>query len=219
MAKKVLLSVGTKRGLFLLESGGSRRRFKITGPLLKGWSVPYAVVDTRGEPRLHAAASSITYGTTTLSATLRKHEFAPAKQPPVFPKLNPKAAKFVKQYGLDASNQIWNITPGPERQKNVLYAGTAPAGLFRSEDRGRSWGPVEGLNHHRSRKDWAPGAGGQCLHSIQIDPHDPRRMYVAISAAGAFRSDDGGERWKPINSCVADYVGAPRDAKESDVGT
>ncbi len=216
MAKRTILSVGTKRGLFLLESGGGRKRWKITGPLLKGWSVPHAVVDTRGAPRLHAAASNFTFGCTTLSADLATQRFKPAKQPPAFPKLNPKAAKFAKEYGLDATNRVWIIAPGPARQKSVLYAGTAPAGLFRSEDRGRSWEPVEGLNRHRTRKDWSPGAGGQCLHSIQVDPHDANRMYVAISAAGAFRTDDGGQKWTPINSCVADYVGAPQ---ESDVGT
>jgi len=213
MAKRILLSVGTKRGLFLLESNGARRQWKVTGPLLKGWTVPYAVLDTRGAPRLHAAASSYTYAPTTLSADLKKLDFKPADRPPAFPKLNPSAAKFVKQYGLDASNRIWNITPGPERQKKVLYAGTAPAGLFRSDDRGKTWEPVEGLNRHPTRKDWAPGAGGQCLHSIQVDPHDPDRMYVAISAAGAFRTDDGGETWKPINSCVASYVGAPKQTE------
>jgi len=216
MAKRVILSVGTKRGLFLLESNAGRKRWKVTGPLLKGWTVPYAVIDTRGAPRIHAAASSFTYSPTTLSATLAKQDFKPAKQPLPFPRLNPKAAKFVKQYGLDASNRIWNITPGPAKRKKVLYAGTAPAGLFRSEDSGATWEPVDGLNKHKSRKDWNPGAGGQCLHSIQIDPHDPDRMYAAISAAGAFRSDDGGNKWKPINSCVAEYVGAP---KESMVGT
>jgi len=216
MARKVILSVGTRRGLFLIESGSARQRWKISGPLLKGWSVPYAFIDTRGTPRLHAAAWSYTYAATTLSADLAKHRFQPAKQPPAFPKLNPKAAKFAKQYGIDASNRIWALAPGPARQKSVLYAGTAPAGLFRSEDRGRSWEPVKGLNDHPTRKDWSPGAGGQCLHSIQIDPHDPERMYVAISAAGAFRTDDGGKRWKPINSCVAEYVGAP---KRSEVGT
>jgi len=216
MAKRVILSVGTKRGLFLLESGSGRKRWKVTGPLMKGWTVPYAVIDTRGAPRLHASASSFTFGATTLSADLKNHKFKPAKQPPAFPKLNPAAAKFAKQYGIDASNRIWNITPGPAKQKKVLYMGTAPAGLFRSEDRGQSWEPVDGLNRHRTRKDWSPGAGGQCLHSIQIDPSDSNRMYVAISAAGAFRTDDGGTEWKPINSCVAEYVGAP---KESEVGT
>lgn len=216
MAKRVILSVGTKRGLFLLESTGARKRWKVEGPLLKGWTVPYAVLDTRGAPRLHAAASSFTYAANTLSAPLGKPKFKPAAHPPAFPKLNPKAAKFVKQYGLDASNRIWNITPGPARQPKVLFAGTAPAGLFRSGDGGKSWEPVDGLNRHRTRKDWAPGAGGQALHSIQVDPHDPDRMWVAISAAGAFRTDDGGQRWKPINRSVAGYVGAP---KESAVGT
>ena len=216
MAKRVILSVGTKRGLFLLESGTGRKRWKITGPLMKGWTVPYAVIDTRGAPRLHASASSYTFGATTLSADLKSQKLKPAKTPPTFPRLNPSAAKFVKQYGIDATNRIWNITPGPEKQKKVLYMGTAPAGLFRSEDRGQTWEPVDGINKHRTRKDWSPGAGGQCMHSIQIDPHDPQRMYVAISAAGAFRSDDGGNKWKPINDCVAEYVGAP---KESAVGT
>ena len=213
MARKVILSVGTKRGLFLLESSGGRKRWKVTGPLLKGWTVPYAFVDTRGAPRLHAAASSYTYASTTLSADLKTHRFKPAKQPPAFPKLNPSAAKFVKQYGIDASNRIWIIAPGPDRQKKVLYLGTAPAGLFRSEDGGRSWEPVGGLNRHRTRKDWSPGAGGQCLHSFQVDPHQPDRMYAAISAAGAFRSDDGGGSWKPINSCLAGYVGAPKQTE------
>jgi len=216
MAPRVMLSVGTKRGLFLLESTSARNRWKVTGPLLKGWTVPYAVIDTRSAPRLHASASSFTFAATTLSAGLSKLDFKPAKNPPEFPKLNPKAAKFVDQYGLADPKLVWNITPGPEKQKKVLYAGTSPAGLFRSEDRGQNWEPVKGINEHKSRKDWSPGAGGQCLHSIQIDPKGPDRMYVAISAAGAFRTDDGGKSWKSINSCVADYVGAP---KQSDVGT
>ncbi len=216
MAKRVILSVGTKRGLFLLEAGAARSRWKVTGPLLKGWTIPYAMIDTRGAPRLHVSASSYTYAANTLSANLSTQRFKPAKEAPAFPKLNPSAAKFVKQYGLDASHRIWNITAGPEKQKKVLYAGTAPAGLFRSEDSGATWQPVGGLNQHPSRKDWQPGAGGQCLHSIQIDPHEPNRMYAAISAAGAFRSDDGGQRWTSINSCVSGYVGGPED---SGVGT
>ncbi|MHC4940041.1 MAG: WD40/YVTN/BNR-like repeat-containing protein [Planctomycetota bacterium] len=213
MAKRVILSVGTKRGLFLLESNTGRKRWKVTGPLLKGWQVPYAVVDTRSAPRIHAAASSFTYATTTLSGSLARPKLKPAKAMPAFPKLNPAAAKFAKQYGLDASNKIWNITPGHAKQKKVLFMGTAPAGLFRSEDRGATWEPVEGLNKHKTRKDWSPGAGGQCLHSIQIDPHDPDRMWTAVSAAGAFRTDDGGKKWKPINSCVASYVGAPKQTE------
>ncbi len=216
MAKQVIVSVGTKRGLFLLRSGPARRRWSVEGPLLKGWSVPYAMIDTRGTPRIHAAATHFTYGSTTLSADTAGKKFTPATQPPAFPKLNEKAAKFAEQYGIDKSEKIWAIAPGPAKRKKVLYAGTAPAGLFRSEDLGKTWEPVDGINRHSTRDDWSPGAGGQCLHSIQIDSSDPDRMYVAISAAGSFRSDDGGANWTPINRSVAEYVGAP---KESDVGT
>ena len=216
MAKRVVLSVGTKRGLFLMESGASRRSWKVTGPHLKGWTIDYAMVDTRGAPRVHAAASSFTYAATTLSSPYGRVKFDAAKHAPAFPKLNRTAAQFVKKYGLPSENRIWSIVAGPPKAKRTLYAGTAPAGLFRSDDDGKAWEPVAGLNGHKTRKDWNPGAGGQCLHSIQIDPHDPNRMYTAISAAGAFRSDDGGAKWKPINTCVAGYVGAP---KESDVGT
>ena len=126
------------------------------------------------------------------------------------------AKKFSKQYGLDMSKKVWLIEPGPAKQKKVLYAGTAPAGIFRSEDAGKSWEPLNGLNRHPTRKDWTPGAGGQALHSIQVDPRDPQRLYAAISAAGAFRSDDGGQKWKPINSNVCGFTGAPL---ESGVGT
>ena len=216
MARRVILSVGTKRGLFLLESGRPRRRWKVSGPFLKGWSVPYAVIDTRGTPRIHASASHYAYGSTAYSADVEGRKFTAAKQPPVFPELNPKAAKFVAEYNLPNPKSIWIISPGHQKQKKVLYAGTSPAGLFRSNDSGKTWEPVDALNQHPSRDDWNPGAGGQALHSFQIDPDDPSRMYAAISAAGAFRTDDGGQKWTPINSCVAEYVGAP---KESDVGT
>ena len=216
MAKKVVLSVGTKRGLFLLESGKGRKKWNLRGPFLKGWSVPYAMIDTRSAaPRIHASASHMAYGSTTLSADIAGKKFTQAEKPPEFPKLNPKSAKFAKMYGISKENTVWIIAPGPAKQKRVLYAGTAPAGLFRSEDRGKSWEPVTALNEHKTRKDWNPGAGGQALHSFQIDPDEPKRMYAAISAAGAFRTEDGGESWDSINSNVAEYVGAPREASVS----
>ena len=198
MPDKIILSVGTKRGLFLLESNRRRARWKITGPHLKGWAIEHAVIDTRSTPRLHVAASSNTYGSTVLSGDIAGlsgdiagRKLKPATQPPAAPDLNPTAKKFSTQYGLDMSKKVWCISPGPATQKKVLYAGTAPAGLFRSGDSGKTWKPVDGLNKHPTRKDWSPGAGGQSCHSIQMDPHDPKRMYVAISAAGAFRTDDG----------------------------
>jgi hypothetical protein len=213
MARRVILTVGTKRGLFLLESTAGRKRWKVTGPLLKGWQVNHAVLDTRMAPTIHVGAGHYAFGHSVQSAPLRTLKFKACEKLPEFPKMNRAAAKFAKQYGLDMSPKVWAITPGHAKQKKVLYMGTAPAGLFRSEDRGRSWEAVEGLNKHKTRKDWQPGAGGQCLHSIQIDPQDPNRMWAAISAAGAFRTDDGGASWKPINSCVASYVGAPEQSE------
>ncbi len=213
MARRVILTVGTKRGLFLLESGTGRKRWTVSGPHLKGWSVPYAVLDTRGTPTLHAGASHFAFGISLQSAPLKSLKFKACEKLPEFPKLNEKAADFAQKYGIDQGSKIWNITPGPAKQKKVLYMGTAPAGLFRSDDSGKSWAPVTGLNEHETRADWSPGAGGQCLHSFQIDPHDPRRMWAAVSAAGAFRTDDGGATWKPINTCVAPYVGAPEQTE------
>lgn len=213
MAKRVIVSVGTKRGLFLLESSAGRKKWKVEGPFMKGWSVPYAFLDTRGAPTLHAGGSHFAFGPSVQSASLKTLKFRAAKELPEFPKLNPKARKFAKQYGIDQSPKVWTLAPGPRKEKRVLYMGTAPAGLFRSEDKGKTWEPVNGINRHKTRKDWSPGAGGQCLHSIQLDPHDESRMWVAISAAGAFRTDDGGAKWKPVNSCVASYVGAPEQSE------
>lgn len=216
MPEKIVLSVGTKRGLFLLESSKRRQKWKINGPFLKGWSINHAMIDTRGKPRLHVAGWNYTYANATFTADVEGEKFKGSEHPPVPPKLTPKQNKMAKEWGISTAERTWILAAGPPKQKKVMYAGTAPGGLFRSEDSGNSWQPVAGLNEHPTRKDWSPGAGGMCLHSFQIDPHDPKKMYVAISAAGSFRTDDGGESWKPINAQVADYVGAP---EESLVGT
>jgi hypothetical protein len=216
MAEKVILSVGTKRGLFLLESGKRRGKWVIKGPFLKGWAVQHAVIDTRGRPRLHVAAENFAHGATTLSADIAGKKFSASESPPKGASLTPKQLKLAKQWGINTSERIWYIAPGPQKQKKVLYAGAAPAALYRSENSGKTWEPVDSLNKHKTRKDWNSGFGGMSVHSIQMDPHDPKRMYAAISAAGSFRSDDAGKSWKPINDCVASYVGAP---EESLVGT
>ena len=139
-----------------------------------------------------------------------------ARKPPVAPKVLPSQKKSFKEWGITTTPQVWHVEPGPLKEKKVLYAGTAPAGLFRSEDNGRTWGPVKGLLTHPSRKNWMPGFGGMCLHSIQVDPHDPDRIVIAISSSGAFKTEDGGKKWTPINRAVARYAGAPKDKQ---VGT
>jgi photosystem II stability/assembly factor-like uncharacterized protein len=103
--------------------------------------------------------------------------------------------------------QVWNIEPGRADEPDVLYAGVQPAALFKSTDRGESWVLNESLYDHPQRGKWNPGAGGLCLHSIVLDPRDHNRMYVAVSAAGVYRTDDGGQSWQPRNKNVlADFA-------------
>ena len=208
MADRVVLSVGTKRGLFLFESGAKRDTWKASGPHLKGWAVYHATVDTRKGARVHAAASSDTFGANTFSADLKAKKFSGAKKPPVPPKLPPKGLAFAKKYSIPVNPRVWHIEPARRSEPRVLYAGTAPAGLFRSEDDGKTWRGVDSINNHPTRKDWMPGAGGMCLHSIQVDPVNPDRMWIGISAAGSFRTNDGGKSWKPINRGVKSFTGA-----------
>jgi hypothetical protein len=94
------------------------------------------------------------------------------------------------------------LAPGRPEEPGTLYLGADPGLLFRSGDGGESWEPNRGILEHPTRDRWVPGAGGMCCHSIQLDPSDPQRMYVAISAAGTFRTDDGGESWTPRNRDV-----------------
>ena len=94
--------------------------------------------------------------------------------------------------------RVWHLEPSPT-DPDTVYAGVEDAALFRSTDGGHSWQEFDGLRNTWSGPDWMPGAGGMCLHTILLDPQRPERITVAISAAGAFRSDDGGVNWKPIN--------------------
>ncbi len=211
MGDSVIVSVGTKRGLFIFQSDKRRQKWERRGPFIKGWQIYHAVVDTRGTPTVHAAGTAVAFATTTYAGDIRGKKFRGAKKPPIPPKPLPKHLVWTKKYGISMDPRVWHIEPGRASERRVLYAGTAPAGLFRSADDGKTWEPVASINAHPSRKDWNPGFGGMCLHSIQLDPADSRRMYVAISAAGAFRTDDGGKSWKPINRAVAKYVGAPKN--------
>ena len=217
MPDRVILCVGTKRGLFVLESDRARSSWNVRGPILKGWQIYHAVVDTRGTPRVHAAALSNAFAATVASGDLSGLKLEASPKPPVPPRLLPGQAKWIKQWNLPADPRIWHVEPGHAKEKGVLYAGTAPAALFRSEDDGRTWAEVKGLSKHPTRKTWTPGAGGLCLHSIQIDPREPKRMFVGISSAGVFRTDDGGKNWKPVNQGITSFEG--KVLKKGAVGT
>ncbi|WP_432936641.1 WD40/YVTN/BNR-like repeat-containing protein [Kribbella sp. CA-253562] len=185
----VRVLVGTRKGLFLLAGDHQRREWRIAGPLLEGWAVYHATVDPR-DGTCYAAANHIVYGPTVQRSIDGGQEWHRSTLIPL-----PATSKLTL-------NAVWHIEPGRPEEPETLYLGGDPGVLLTSLDGGHSWRANEGLLNHPTRDQWAPGAGGMCCHSIQLDPGDPDRMYVAISAAGTFRTDDGGASWMPLNKNV-----------------
>src|SRR6266702_6940098 len=179
----VLLPVGTRKGLFLLRSD-DRKDWELEGPLLPGWPVYHAIVDPR-DGVLYAATNSFIYGGTVHRSSDLGRSWERAEE-----------IGLPEDSGLKL-NATWHIEPGSDSE---LWLGGDPGVLFRSDDGGLTWDVNRGLLGHPTRERWQPGAGGMCCHSIQVADGT---LYVGISAAGAFRSDDGGDSWTPINSNVA----------------
>jgi photosystem II stability/assembly factor-like uncharacterized protein len=193
----ILALVGTRKGLFMLRSDDERRRWRTEGPLLGGWGIFHAIADPR-DGTIYAAANHAVYGPTVQRSTDGGATWKRSQQIGL-----PEKSGMI----LEAT---WHIEPGPPEAPGTLYLGGAPAVLFRSDDSGESWQPNRALLEHRTRETWFPGAGGLALHSIQLDPRDSRRIYVGITAAGVFRSDDCGENWAPRNNgVVGDFLVDP----------
>ncbi|UCF21637.1 MAG: hypothetical protein JSU87_07440 [Gemmatimonadota bacterium] len=189
--------IGTRKGLFLASSNLQRRDWSFQGPQLAGYEVYHAVSDPRHPNCAYAATRHPVWG-----AHIHVSRDAGLSWQPVLRAPHHQAGS--DQAALAA---IWYLTPGHSAEPDTLYAGIEPAGLFVSRDRGATWKPVEALNQHPTRETWQPAKGGLALHSIQIDPRDPARIYAAISAGGVYRSDDGGASWSPANEGVrADYL-------------
>jgi photosystem II stability/assembly factor-like uncharacterized protein len=177
------LLVGTEKGLFILDSDDRRERWHVRGPEHKGWQVYSLLADTRpATPAIYAGLSSFVYGSHLQRSDDGGRTWTAIETGPRFPEGSSRELK-----------QIWSIKPGPE--PGSLWAGVADAALFQSPDGGRTWRLNEGLEHHRTRDQWVPGGGGLCLHTIALDPRDPDRGFVGISAVGMFRTDDGGRSW------------------------
>lgn len=197
-AARVILSVGTKKGLFLFTSR-SRKRWQLGGPFhWQGSEVDHALCDPRTGV-VYATANSPFFGCQVIWSKDLGESWQAAKGSP----------KFTPGSGLKVE-RIWHIEPGAADQPEVLYAGVAPAALFRSEDCGQAWQEVTGLSAHPTRDRWQPGAGGLCLHSILLDPSRRDRMFVAISSVGTFRTDDDGQSWGPLNRGVRQEFGPER---------
>lgn len=177
--------VGTEKGLFVFHSK-DRKRWKLAGRHFDGLPVHDAVYEPE-EGMAYAAVNSYHWGPLVHRSSSLTKWIRGASGP-----------KYAKRTGWSVK-RIWNVEPGGHSQPGILYAGVEPAGLFRSTDDGDSWRLVSGLTSHPSRKDWQPGGGGLCLHTILPHPDRANEMLVGISAVGVFKTEDGGDTWRPMN--------------------
>ena len=194
----VRVLVGTRKGAFVLSADGTRKDWEISGPHFAGWEI-YHLKGSPADPnRIYASQTSGWFG----QVIQRSDDGGETWQ---------AVGNQFAYEGVPGTHQNYDGTPKPWEFKRVwhlepsltcpdtVYAGIEDAALFRSTDAGASWTELSGLRRHGTGPAWQPGAGGMCLHSILLDPVNPDRMFIAISAAGAFRTDDGGATWKPIN--------------------
>jgi photosystem II stability/assembly factor-like uncharacterized protein len=183
----VLLLVGTRKGLFVLRGDDERRAFEVEGPLLPGWTINHATLDPR-DGTLYACANSWVYGGTVQRSTDLGRTWERSE-----------GLGLPEESGLKLAS-TWHLEPGPASSPGALWLGGEPGVLFRSDDSGVTWHVNEGVLSHPTRERWQPGAAGMITHSITLDPQEPQRLWIGISAAGVFRSDDGGATWQASNS-------------------
>ena len=194
----VRVLVGTRKGAFVLTADGKRDRWKVSGPHFAGWEI-YHLKGSPAEPnRLYASQSSGWFG-----QVIQRSDDGGATWEAVGNEFRYEGMPGTHQWYDGTQHpwefaRVWHLEPSLTDPETV-YAGVEDAALFRSADGGQSWQELSGLRCHASGPRWQPGAGGMCLHTILLDPADPARIFIAISAAGAFRSDDAGRTWRPVN--------------------
>ena len=223
---KVRVLVGTKKGAFVCEADGQRKNWKIEGPLFGGWEVYHMKGSTVDPDRIYASQTSSWFGQviqrsddggktwntpgSTESERMTDFGFPGGESNKFVYAGDPGTHKFFD--GTDKPwefKRVWHLEPSMTDADTVI-AGVEDAALFKTTNGGASWEEMPGLRQHASAQGWHPGAGGLCLHSILVDPRNSDRMWVAISAAGCFRTDDGGQAWKPINKgLVSNFMPDP----------
>ena len=231
---RIRVLVGTRKGAFVLGSDGKRERWDVSGPHFGGWEVYHMKGSPADPDRLYASQTSAWFG----QIIQRSSDGGKTWEIPGGEKLpnpNDPPGGISNKFVYDTSpgtgkpltthqwydgtqhpwefKRVWHLEPSLA-DPDTAYAGVEDASLFRTTDGGRSWHELPGLRGAQGER-WAPGAGGLCLHTILLDPGDPRRIYIAISAAGAFRSEDAGQTWRPINRGLkSQYIPDP----EAEVG-
>lgn len=187
MAERIILCIGTKKGLFVAEAAKTRGRFSLRGPFGTGVAVYAALIDTRSTPRIFASSCNPFFGMKILQSTDLGKRFKETKSAPA----------FAKDDGRAMAN-IWSLEAGSN--KRDLWCGVEPASLFRSSDGGNSWEMVAGISNHEHARNWEPGNGGLCMHTIV---RTGNRVHLGISTGGHYLSEDGGETFSPSNVGVA----------------
>jgi len=215
----VRVLVGTRKGAFVLTADGKRRHWEVSGPQFAGWEVYHMKGSPADPDRLYASQSSGWFGQviqrssdggktwqTPGGGVTKTPEGMPMGESNrfVYDTSDATGKPLTTHQWYDGTQhpwefkRVWHLEPSPTDPETV-YAGVEDAALFQTSDGATTWKELPGLRGHGSGPQWAPGAGGMCLHTIVIDPANPKRIYIAISAAGAFRTEDGGKTWRAIN--------------------
>ncbi len=182
MTKSVLVLIGTRKGAFIARSDGRRGSWTLDGPFCETWPMNHVIADPE-TGTIYGAGGNEWFGPAVWRSTDQGKSWTHSSE------------GLAYQAGQEPVKTVWSLAS----DGGAVYAGVQPAGLFRSEDEGRSWRHLEGLQKHPSRPHWHPGGAGLILHSLLIHPGDGQKMWVGISAAGVFHSRDGGASWEPRN--------------------
>jgi hypothetical protein len=206
---KVRVLVGTRKGAFILSSDASRKSWKVDGPHFAGWEIYHLKASPANPDRIYASQTSGWFGQvlqrsndggSTWETGGNEFKYATTPGTHTWYDGSPHPWEF---------KRVWHLEPSLT-EADTVFAGAEDAALFKSTDGGSTWNELKGLRTHETGPTWAPGAGGLCLHTIIQDPKDAKKMYVAISSSGVFRTDDGGETWTPTNKGLrSSYIPDP----------
>ncbi len=189
----IAVLVGTRKGLFIARSDADRGSWAVEGPHIAGYEIQAAFLDPRNPKRGYAAAHHPVWGIHIYRSDDAGQSWTPLAEVP--------------RHGIDDQDpnslkMIWSLAPGPADSPDTLYAGIEPPGIFMSDDGGEHWQGLNGFNEHPDRARWSPAKGGLAVHSVQVDPTTPGRLFAAMSAGGIYRSDDAGNHWHAYNTGI-----------------